>query len=87
MSPPYMGCFVYRGRKTIKIFIQSDLLDRENAILQAETTKGSQSMLWSIVSVRGHYEVFSADGRFLFSADTKAEAMEELSEWEEELIA
>lgn len=44
-------------------------------------------MLCSIVSVRGHYEVFSADGRFLFSADTKAEAVEELSEWEEELIA
>ena len=44
-------------------------------------------MCWRIVSVRGHYEVFAVDGSFLFSADTKAEAMEELSEWEEELIA
>ena len=87
MSPPYMGCFVYRGRKTIRIFIQSDLLDRGNGILQSETTKGSHSMHWSIESVRGHYEVFAADGSFLFSADTKAEAMEELSAWEEELIA
>ena len=44
-------------------------------------------MRWNIESVRGHYEVFAADGSFLFSADTKAEVMEELNEWEEELIA
>ncbi len=44
-------------------------------------------MRWNIESVRGHYEVYAADGSFLFSADTKAEAMEELSAWEEELIA
>lgn len=44
-------------------------------------------MRWNIVAVRGHYEVFTEDGRFLFSADTKAEVMEEWNEWEEECIA
>lgn len=29
--------------------------------------------------VRGHVEVFDHSGRFLFSADTEREAMEELS--------
>ena len=43
-------------------------------------------MRWDIIAVRGHYGVF-ADGRFLFSADTKAEAMEELETWEDALIA
>jgi len=40
-------------------------------------------MYCTIISVRGHYEVFAADGRFLFSADTRAEALEELEAWEE----
>lgn len=44
-------------------------------------------MYCTVISVRGHYEVFAADGRFLFSADTRAEAMEELEDWEEERIA
>ncbi len=44
-------------------------------------------MRWNIVSVRGHYEVYAADGSFLFSADTKAEIAEELEDWQEELIA
>lgn len=44
-------------------------------------------MYCSIISVRGHYEVFGADGRFLFSADTRAEALEELADWEEERAA
>ena len=43
-------------------------------------------MRWDIIAIRGHYVVF-ADGRFLFSADTKAEAMEELETWEDALIA
>ena len=43
-------------------------------------------MRWDIIAIRGHYEVFT-DGRFLFSADTKAEAMEELETWEDALIA
>ena len=43
-------------------------------------------MRWDIIAIRGHSEVF-ADGRFLFSADTKAEAMEELETWEDALIA
>lgn len=29
--------------------------------------------------VRGHVEVFDREGRFLFSADTEAEAMRELA--------
>lgn len=40
-----------------------------------------------IIAAKGYYEVYAADGRFLCSADTKAEAMEELDAWEEELIA
>ena len=43
-------------------------------------------MCWRIVSVRGHYEVFAVDGSFLFSADTKAEAIKELEDWQEESI-
>lgn len=39
-------------------------------------------MNYRIVNVRGHYEIISADGQFLFSADTKAEALRELSTWE-----
>lgn len=31
-----------------------------------------------ILAVCGHYEVYDSRGKFLFSADTKAEAMEEL---------
>ena len=52
-----------------------------------KVTKGRITMYCKIISVRGHYEVFAADGRFLFSADTRAEAMEELADWEEERIA
>ena len=40
-----------------------------------------------IVAAKGYYEVYTADGSFLCSADTKAEAMEELEAWEEEFIA
>ena len=40
-----------------------------------------------ILSVRDHYEVYSADGRFLCSADTKREALEEMEECESESIA
>ena len=49
-----------------------------------KVTKGRITMYWTIISVRGHYEVYAADGRFLFSADTRAEAMEELADWKEE---
>ena len=37
-------------------------------------------MGYSIRYVQGHVEVFSADGAFLFSADTQAEAYEMLEE-------
>lgn len=31
--------------------------------------------------VYGHYQVYTLSGRFLFSADTEAEAWAELEEW------
>ncbi len=34
----------------------------------------------NIRSVRGHVEVYDAAGQFLFSADTEAEALQELRE-------
>lgn len=37
-------------------------------------------MRYIIKSVRDHYEVYDANGRFLFSADTKSEALRELGE-------
>lgn len=40
-----------------------------------------------IIAARGHYEVYTKGGRLLSTADTKAEAMEDLQDWEEELIA
>ena len=36
--------------------------------------------MYRIISVRGHYEVYDAAGRFLFSADTRSEALHELEE-------
>ena len=36
-------------------------------------------MEYEIRFVRGHVEVYDAAGRFLFSADTEREAMEELA--------
>lgn len=36
-------------------------------------------MEFEIRFVRGHVEVFDHSGRFLFSADTEREALEELS--------
>ena len=43
-------------------------------------------MSWNIIANRGHYEVY-ADGEFVLTADTKAEAMEEMEEWENKLTA
>ena len=37
-------------------------------------------MDYSIVNISGHYEVYDALGRFLLSADTRREAMEELNQ-------
>lgn len=36
-------------------------------------------MEFEIRFIRGHVEVFDRSGRFLFSADTEREAMEELA--------
>ncbi len=43
--------------------------------------KGSAPMYTSydIIPVRGHYEVYDADGNFVCSADTRTEALEELA--------
>lgn len=40
-----------------------------------------------VVAAAGHYEVYSNDGSFICSADTKAEAMEDLEDWENKFIA
>ena len=37
-------------------------------------------MEYQIIWVRGHVEVYSADGEFFFSADNEREAREELRE-------
>lgn len=37
-------------------------------------------MSYRIINVRGHFEVFDCCGRFLFSADTMSEALQELGE-------
>ena len=34
---------------------------------------------YDILPVRGHYEVYDADGNFVCSADTRAEALRELT--------
>ena len=34
---------------------------------------------YDIIPVRGHYEVYDADGQFLFSADSRSEAIQELA--------
>lgn len=36
-------------------------------------------MEYRIVFVRGHVEVYNSRGEFLFSADTEAEALEDLA--------
>ncbi len=33
---------------------------------------------YDIIPIRGHYEVYDAEGKFLFSADTRSEALREL---------
>jgi len=40
-------------------------------------------VMYSIKNVRGHVQVYDRNGRFLFSADTEWEAMEELEDYEE----
>ncbi len=51
-------------------------------IMGSETGKeGSEPMLngYEIIPVRGHYEVYDANGNFVCSADTRSEALEELA--------
>lgn len=40
--------------------------------------------MYSIQNVRGHVQVYDHSGRFLFSADTEREAMEEIEAYYEE---
>ena len=40
-------------------------------------------MDYRITNVRGHVEVYSAQGEFLFSADTEREAREEMEDYAE----
>jgi len=40
--------------------------------------KGYDTMRYTIKSIHGHYEVYDTKGRFLFSADSEAEAYSEL---------
>ena len=40
-------------------------------------------MDYRIANVRGHVEVYSAQGEFLFSADTEREAREEMEDYAE----
>ena len=42
--------------------------------------KGSAVMEYQIRYVYGHYQVYSSSGLFLFSADTEAEALEDLKD-------
>lgn len=44
-------------------------------------------MRYDIIPVRGYYEVYAPDGRFLLSADTRWEAEQEMENWKEETIA
>jgi hypothetical protein len=45
-----------------------------------DTKKGSAVMEYQIRYVYGHYQVYSSSGLFLFSADTEAEALEDLKD-------
>ena len=60
-------------------------MDTFPGIMSTET----QKELWSmyILCVRGHYEIYRADGAFYCSADTRREALEEIEEWERETTA
>ncbi len=44
-----------------------------------KTGKERQGMDYKIVYVMGHVEVYDSHGEFLFSADTEAEALEDLA--------
>ena len=40
-------------------------------------------VMFQIVQVRGHVQVYNNEGKFLFSADTEREAREEMKEYAE----
>lgn len=44
--------------------------------------EGGEAMKYEIRRVRGHIEVYSKDGKFLFSADSELEAEKEMEEIE-----
>ena len=45
-----------------------------------QRNKGGAAMEYKMIWVRGHVEVYGADGEFFFSADNEREAREELRE-------
>ena len=45
---------------------------------EPENSERQAGNMYRIQYVYGHYQVYTVGGRFLFSADTEAEAMEEL---------
>lgn len=52
----------------------------ELAVSFIQRNKGGAVMEYKIIWVRGHVEVYGADGEFFFSADNEREAREELRE-------
>lgn len=58
------------------------LLDIIFRILLAITQK-EVTLMYAMKYVRGHVQVYDLGGRFLFSADSEREAMEELEQFEE----
>ena len=64
----------------------SDLWDSSFVILGVYKQKGRTAMSWDIIARKGYYEVY-ANGDFMFSADTRGEAVKELEQWEREHIA
>jgi hypothetical protein len=66
-------------KRTKKIWM-SVLWDIQTAILTSSNKRRLPAMEVQFRYVRGHVEVFNLSGAFLFSADTMAEALEELQE-------
>ena len=61
---------------------KSVLTDNKKCRIQSEATERVMTM-YSMKHIRGHIQVFDRNGRFLFSADTEWEALEELESYEE----
>lgn len=50
-------------------------------IFYAQKSKGAERMKqYEVIRIRGHYEVFDAEGNFFCSADSYSEAMSEIND-------